>query len=131
MHTRAMNKTKLKAWQIICALVAGVFVGFVNGFLGAGGGMLVVPLLRLIFKQQPKVAHATAILVILPVSIVSSIVYLLKGGVIGSPALVPALIGTFGGGIIGTFLLKKLKSGYIVCLFSLVMLVAGGFMIFG
>ncbi len=126
-----MGKTKLKAKQIIFALLFGVFVGFVNGFLGAGGGMLVVPFLRLIYNQQPKIAHATALLVILPTSLISSLVYIFGKDVWHSSPLLPVAIGTFVGGILGTFLLSKLKNGYIVCLFSIVMLVAGCFMIFG
>lgn len=125
------NKTmenKLTGWQIFGAILAGLFVGFVNGFLGSGGGMLVVPLLRLIFKQSPRVAHSTAVLVILPVSLVSSIAYLI-GGHTGINMLWQVAIGTFGGGLIGTFLLSKLKGNVITILFSLVMIGAGIFII--
>lgn len=121
-------ENKLTAWQIVFAILAGLFVGFINGFLGAGGGMLVVPLLRLIFRQNPKVAHSTAVLVILPVCLVSSIAYLL-GGHADYNMLWQVGIGTFAGGILGTFLLSKLKSDVITVLFSLVMIGAGAFMI--
>lgn len=119
---------KLKGWQIVCAILAGLFVGFVNGFLGSGGGMLVVPLLRLIFHQSPRVAHSTAVLVILPVSLVSSIAYLI-GGHADINMLWQVAIGTFAGGLIGTFLLSKLKSNVITIMFSLVMIGAGIFII--
>lgn len=122
-------KSKLSKLQIFGAIGAGVLVGFVNGFLGAGGGMLVVPFLRLIFKQTPKVAHSTAVLIVLPICAVSSIVYLINGGVDFS-VLWPVAIGTFVGGAAGTFLLCKLKNNFIVFLFSLVMIGAGLFMIF-
>ncbi len=119
---------KLKVRQIIWSVVAGAFVGFINGFLGAGGGMLVVPLIRLIFKQEPRVAHSTAVLVILPICAVSSLVYILSGELVFD-VLWPVAIGTFGGGLIGTFLLTKLKNNFITILFSLVMIGAGIFMI--
>lgn len=119
---------KLTIGQIICSIVAGAFVGFINGFLGAGGGMLVVPCLRLIYKQNPKVAHSTAVLVILPVSLVSSIAYLYSGS-INFNMLWQVGIGTFCGGLVGTFLLSKLKSNVITILFSLVMIGAGVFII--
>ncbi len=121
-------KQKLTKLQIFGGMIAGVFVGFINGFLGAGGGMLVVPLLRLIYKQKPKVAHATAVLIVLPICIVSSVVYMCNS-VVKWDLLWQVLIGTIIGGLIGTFLLCKLKNNFIVFLFSLVMIGAGLFMI--
>ena len=119
---------KLNLKQKVLAILAGLFVGFVNGFLGAGGGMLVVPLLRIIYKHNPKTAHATAVLIILPICIVSSIVYLLKGS-LNFNVLWPVTIGTFAGGVAGTFLLSKFKNNVLTILFSLVMIFAGCFLI--
>jgi hypothetical protein len=115
--------------QIFFSILGGIAVGIINGFLGAGGGMLVVPLLRLIFKEEPRKSHATAVLVILPISIVSAIVYILHGSGVWN-VILPACIGTLLGGLAGTFLLCKLKNKYIVVLFSIIMIVAGCFMIF-
>ena len=121
-------KKKLTKKQVFGAICAGTVVGFVNGFLGAGGGMLVVPLLRLIFKQKPKIAHATAVLIILPICVVSSVVYLLSGE-LNLSVLWPVSIGTFIGGLAGTFLLSKLKNKVITILFSFIMIGAGVFII--
>lgn len=128
VNNRYMTNKKVSKKQVLFSILAGVMVGFVNGFLGAGGGMLVVPLLRLIFKQSPKVAHSTAVLVILPICLVSGVVYLLSGTVQIS-VLWPVAIGTFCGGLIGTFLLCKLKNNVITILFSVVMIGAGIFII--
>lgn len=121
-------KTKLTKKQIFASVFAGVFVGFINGFLGAGGGMIVVPLLKLIFKQSPKTAHSTAVLIMLPICIVSSVAYLLFGN-INLDVLWPVAIGTFVGGFLGTFLLTKLRNNFIVFLFSFIMIGAGVFII--
>lgn len=119
----------MKRWvQVILLLILGAFVGFVNGFLGAGGGMLLVPLIILILKMPTKVAHSTAILIILPICIVSGIVYAVKGG-FDFAIFLPCLIGTIIGGVVGTFLLKKLRSDIITVIFSLSMIVAGVMMI--
>lgn len=119
---------QLKTKQVVWAILSGVLVGVLNGFLGAGGGMLVVPILRLVFKQEPKVAHSTAVLTILPVSLISGIIYMLKKQIELS-ILLPVAVGTFLGGLIGTFLLSKLKNNAITMLFSLVMIIAGALMI--
>ena len=114
--------------QIILLLLLGLFVGFVNGFLGAGGGMLLVPCIILILKMDAKIAHATAILIILPVCLASGMVYVLKGA-FDIQIFIPCVIGTIVGGVIGTFILRKLKNEIITAIFSVVMIVAGVFMI--
>ena len=119
----------MKLWvRIVLLILLGLFVGFVNGFLGAGGGMLVVPCMLLILPIEPKVAHATAILIILPICVVSGVIYAFKGA-LDIDIFLPCLIGTIIGGVLGTFILKKLKNDIITAIFSLVMIVAGVFMI--
>lgn len=105
-------------------VVAGVLTGFANGFFGGGGGMILVPLLEKVMKYEEKKAHATAIMIILPISIVSALVQIIKGNFI-MPYGVYVSIGVFVGGIIGAFLLKKTKNVYLNFLFSLVMFASG------
>ena len=114
--------------QIVFMIFLGAFVGFVNGFLGAGGGMLLVPLIILILKMETKIAHATAILIILPICVVSGVVYILNNAFDVS-VFIPCLIGTVVGGVLGTFILSKLKNEVITAIFSVVMVVAGVIMI--
>lgn len=119
------KNNNFKSWQEILILVGvGFGIGFINGFLGAGGGILLVPVLSAIIKEPVKVAHATAVVVILPLCIASGIVYILKGFYsfeIGWKIL----IGTLAGGVLGTFLLKKLTNNWISLVFAVVMIVAG------
>ena len=114
--------------QIIMLIFLGFFVGFINGFLGAGGGMLLVPCIIAILKMDAKVAHATAILIILPICVASGIVYIVKG-IFDFTIFLPCLIGTILGGVTGTLILRKLKSQIVTIIFSLVMIIAGTFMI--
>lgn len=119
----------MKRWvQILLLIFLGIFVGFANGFLGAGGGMLLVPCSIAILKLDTKVAHATAILIILPICVASGIIYILKDG-FDFQVFLPCIIGTLVGGVLGTFLLSKLKNDIITLIFSLVMISAGVIMI--
>ncbi len=69
------------------AALGGVGVGILNGLLGAGGGMLTVPLLEWMGVKGRR-AHATSLAVILPLSLVSAGAYLLRGWVsLGEAAL--------------------------------------------
>ena len=65
-----------KWWGVLGGLGAGV----INGLLGAGGGMVVVPLLSAMGVQGKK-SHATALMVIVPLSAVSAVLYLVQGRV--------------------------------------------------
>ena len=120
-----MSERKEKTLMVI----TGVLTGLINGFFGGGGGMVVVPLLIFLLKKKPKVAHATAILIILPISVVSGIMYIAFGHYKFSIGL-PVIIGTIVGGLIGAILLKKLPPKWVIIIFSLVMLVAGVKMLF-
>ena len=102
----------------------GSVIGLVNGLLGGGGGMLAVPLLQSSLNYENKVAHATAIAIILPVSLFASVVYLISGAFPLKEGLWTTL-GVVAGGILGSVLLKKLSSKNIGKIFTVVMLISG------
>ena len=114
--------------KIFCG-IASLFLGFVNGLWGGGGGMLCVPLLEKGLKLETKKAHATAIPIILPITIASASVYVCNGFFDFSKTLFVS-IGVIIGGVIGSFLLKKLPEFIIQILFSALMIFAGVKMIF-
>ena len=71
-----MQQENFALWK--CLLTGGL-AGFVNGFFGAGGGMIVVPLLVLLVGLEDKKAFSSAISIILPLSIVSLVIYAKDG----------------------------------------------------
>ena len=104
-----MQKSKSEKKNLILSIVSGILVGFINGFFGGGGGMIVVPLFIFLLKLEEKTAHASSIFVILPLSITSAIIYITKGSV-NLVNLSVVSIGVIAGGILGSILLKKLNS---------------------
>lgn len=113
-----------KFLHVILYIVIALCVGFVNGFFGGGGGMLLVPLLIYLAKLPEKKAHATAIPIILPVSIASGITYAVQG-IFSLSAFIPTTLGVVCGGVVGALLLKKLPPFVTSIVFSLLMIVAG------
>ena len=121
---------KKEAWTKRLLFVAfGGLIGVVNGLFGAGGGMLAVPLLLAVGGLSEVNAHATAILVILPLCLVSAVVYF-ASGTLDFWLLFCASIGVFAGGIIGSKMLKRLPEFALFFAFCFVMLVAGLKMLF-
>ncbi|MGI6216095.1 MAG: sulfite exporter TauE/SafE family protein [Coriobacteriales bacterium] len=57
------------AETLIIAALCGVIVGILSGLLGIGGGVIVIPLMRLGFGVPGLVATGTSLFVILPTSI--------------------------------------------------------------
>lgn len=50
--------------EILAALIAGIFIGGVLGFVGAGGAMLAVPILIYGFGLEPSVASTSALAIV-------------------------------------------------------------------
>lgn len=109
-----MNKKLFSLW--------GACAGFLSGMLGAGGGMVAVPILKT--KMSEKQAHATSVAVILPICVVSAIFYLQQEAVTVYDAL-PYLLWGLLGSVIGVILMKKLSGNMLRKIFALMMLWAG------
>lgn len=106
----------------------GALVGIANSLFGGGGGMLAVPLF-VKGGMQEKQAHATAILVILPISLFSFILYAVRGFYEAS-VLIPTALGVTAGGALGAALLGKLPARAVNVTFAALQLLAGAFLFF-
>ncbi len=110
------------------SITCGVAVGAANSLFGGGGGMLAVPLLQKTGLSEKR-AHATAILVILPISLVSFLIYAFRG-FCNFQVLIPTAIGVFVGGELGAKLLNKLPVKAVNLSFAALQLLAGVFLFF-
>ena len=99
-------------------------IGILNGFFGGGGGMICVPILQKILHIKAKQSHATAIFVILPISMVSAVIYLVKGYITTEP-LLATTVGVVAGGCLGAISLKFIKSKWLGIIFAIVMFIGG------
>ncbi len=104
-----LQNTTCPKWKYA---VSGLLTGLVNGFFGAGGGMLLVPLLTRLCKVEDKQAFASSVCIILPICLVSVTVYAFRGG-LPLDAAWPYLLGGLGGGLLGGVLFKKVSAGFL------------------
>lgn len=78
-------------------ILAGAAAGAINGLFGAGGGMILVPLLSLLAELQEDSVFPASISIIAPICLVSLISAALTGTIAWQMSI-PYLLGsTFGG----------------------------------
>lgn len=88
-------------------LLAGLLAGAVNGLFGAGGGMVLVPLLTLLTTMDDTEIFPASICIILPICLVSLTVTGLSGGIAWADAL-PYLPGSAVGGVVAGLYGRKI-----------------------
>ena len=87
--------------------VAGFCAGAVNGLFGAGGGMILVPLLTLLTDIEDQDIFPASISVIFPICITSLSISAIGNRLPFSQAL-PYLIGSIGGGLLAGITAKQI-----------------------
>ena len=87
--------------------VAGFCAGAVNGLFGAGGGMVLVPLLTALTDIEDKDIFPASVSIILPICIVSLSIGAFTQGLPFQQAF-PYLSGSVGGGILAGITAKKI-----------------------
>lgn len=105
-------------------LITGALGGMANGFFGSGGGLFLVPLLTRWCKLKEKNAFATSVAVILPLSLVSALVYWIRGGLELSTAF-PYFIGGFFGGLLSGKIFQRVPLTFLRRAFGLLILYGG------
>lgn len=108
--------------------ILGFVTGLANGFFGAGGGTILVPGMERFLNIEEHKAHATAIAVILPLSIISAIIYMFKIQIIWSTVLYVS-IGGIVGGYVGAKILSKFSGKWLHIIFGGFMLIAAAKMV--
>ena len=86
--------------------LAGFAAGAVNGLLGAGGGMVLVPILSHNSDLEEKEVFSSSIVIILPICIVSLLVN--SDGALPWQFAWPYLLGAIPGGILAGFFSKRI-----------------------
>ena len=68
----AEGRAPLTLWTAVIIVVIGLLTSAIASLLGIGGGIILVPLLTVLFDVPPVIAKGTALAVILPMSTVGT-----------------------------------------------------------
>ena len=88
----------MKKRKLIGPILAGLGAGAVNVLFGAGGGMVLVPLLSLLTPLDDREIFSASIAIILPICLVSITVTAITGAIAWADS-VPYLFGSAAGGL--------------------------------
>ena len=116
-----MREAKFALWKV---LLTGALAGCVNGFFGAGGGMVLVPLLIWLVGLPDKLAFSSAISIILPLCVVSLVIYGRHDMLPLSDAL-PYLLGGAGGGVLAGLWFQKVPAKWLHLALGALILLGG------
>ena len=128
-----MNANSPLAKKRRLLLLGGLAAGFLNGLLGAGGGILIVWILGKVLgdaTDDGKDIFACALAVMLPISALSTLSYAFSGGIPDHNLgrfLLPGILG----GLCGAFLLDRLRIGAVKTIFAVLVILSGIVMVVG
>ncbi|MBI2866859.1 MAG: sulfite exporter TauE/SafE family protein [Chloroflexi bacterium] len=114
----------LKQQGVILFLVTGAAGGLVAGFMGVGGGIVVVPMLVALIGLKVHQASGTSLGIIAIVAPAAALPYLLRGDW-DWPLLGWLVIGTTVGVLVGTRAMRKFSPRVLQALFALLMVAVG------
>lgn len=101
-----------KVTRAALLILAVVVVGMLSGFFGLGAGWAIVPALNMIMAVPLKVAAACSGVLLGMGDCIALWPYLLKGAIIPLFAA-PWLVGQVLGGLVGAYVLMRIKAGFI------------------
>ncbi len=114
-----------KKWIKISLFAIFAFLsGVLNGFIGTGGGILLVFAFSRILKLDKKDAFASSLCVTVPVSAVALFNYF-KNGSIDLSLVGKLWFFVLLGGIFGSFLTDKLNTVWLNSIFAILVIYAG------
>lgn len=88
-------------------LFAGAAAGIVNGLFGAGGGMMLVPILTQFSDLEEQEVFPASVCIILPVCIISLLLSH-RPGILDTPTVTLYLLGSASGGLLAGIFGKKI-----------------------
>lgn len=107
----------------------GLFVGFITGFLGAGGGFLIIPALLFFANLEMKEAVGTSLVIIFVNSLIGFTGDVINGIVINYQLLLTITAIAIVGMLIGTQLSKRIEGSKLKPAFGWFVLITGIYII--
>lgn len=106
--------------RVPLGLGASGFAGILSGLLGVGGGVVQVPMMNLLMRVPMKAAAGTSSFLVGMTSVATATLFYADGK-IDAQVVVPAMIGIFAGGQLGSTFTSRMKTANLVVIFVVIM----------
>lgn len=107
MQTKESLNTKTEKQRIIQSILCGTLIGFICGFIGAGGGMMMLLILTMVIGYELKMAVGTSVFIMTFTALTGALSHFMIGGFPDLYALIMCVIFTF----IGALLSARFANG--------------------
>lgn len=108
----------------VVAALLGSLVGFISGYVGLGGGFIVVPTLQWVFGFKMKEATGTSLVAVAILALPSCITHALLGNVAWVIGLL-LVAGSVAGTKLGAYLISRVNDRALTGLFGVLLVVTG------
>ncbi len=117
--------------NIILYILMGLAAGVTSGFIGIGGGIIIIPLFVFLFGFTQQQAQGTTLaLMVPPIGLLAAWIYY-KQGYVNIEAAACVCIGFFVGGLLGAKFATSLPNLVLQKIFGIILLLISVKMIFG
>lgn len=128
IKNRTPNSQSENIMSYLSIIFQGIYIGFVTGLVGAGGGFLIIPALVNLMKLPMKTAVGTSLLIVAVNSLMGFLFSLSQNSIEWKFLLSIAFIAVLGI-LIGSYFSSKIKSNILKPAFGWFILVVGVYII--
>ncbi len=107
--------------RVVRVVLVGLLAGFLSGWFGVGGGILIVPALVLLLGFTQRLAHGTSLAAVLPIAIASLTTYAIEDKVDWKVGGLLA-VGAVAGAVVGTQILHRLSHDTLAIAFAVLLI---------
>lgn len=97
MTTKENQINKSFKQKIIQSIICGMLIGFICGFIGAGGGMMLLLILTSVLGYELKTAVGTSVFIMTFTAFTGAVSHIILGGIPNIKAMIICIIATFVG----------------------------------
>ena len=107
-------------------ILAGLAAGIMSSMFGVGGGIIMVPLLTVVFAFGQKSAQGMSLFIMLPIALAGALRYKFNPDIpISLPVCVMMAIGGIVGAMIGTHLVFNISEAVLKRMFAVFIIITG------
>lgn len=129
MTTKEVREKKSQKEKNIQSLICGCMIGFICGFVGAGGGMMLLLILTSVLQYELKTAVGTSVFIMTFTAFTGALSHMMIGGMPDLSALFACIIFTFLGARIAALFANKASAEKLNRVTGVVLTILGAAMI--